>query len=67
MRSLKIKLSKSTSFADKILIDFVTTLHNDDSEEDEETYLEYTKRWINKVNRGGLFLICDNLFQTFIA
>lgn len=29
--------------------------------------LEYTTRWINKVNRGGLFVIGDKVFETFYA
>ena len=32
-----------------------------------ETFLEYTTRWINKANRGGLFKIADNVYQTYYA
>ncbi len=33
----------------------------------QSTLLEYTKSWLNKVNRGGLFVINDETFNVFLA
>lgn len=62
----KLRLAKSDIPTNKALIDFLNTLHVDDNNSDE-TMLEYTTRWINKVNRGGLFIIGDKVFETFCA
>ena len=37
----------------------LTTMHELDEENDRELpgFLEYTKLWVEKVNRGGLFLV----------
>ena len=51
LRSIRIKLMKCNSSSSNALMNFVDTLHVEShSEQNEETYLEYTKRWINKVN-----------------
>ena len=34
-------------------------------EEQEETYIEYTKRWIHAIDRGGLFRINDEVYIFF--
>ena len=34
-------------------------------EESEDSYLEYTKRWIRAVDRGGLFRINDEVYVLF--
>ena len=36
------------------------------TEEDQEgTYIEYTKRWIHAIDRGGLFRINDEVYVFF--
>lgn len=30
-----------------------------------DSYQQFTKQWIEKVNRGGLFLICDSVYELF--
>ena len=37
------------------------------SDVDEEDFLAYTKHWINKVNRGGLFQLNNNAFRFFVS
>ena len=32
-----------------------------------DSYLEFTKVWVNKVNRGGLFVVSDNVYEVFLA
>ena len=38
---------------------------SDSTEEDECTFLEYTKRWIATIDRGGLFHISDEVYLFF--
>ena len=47
----------------------LTTMHELDEENDRELpgFLEYTKLWVEKVNRGGLFLVYDKTFLLFRA
>ena len=42
----------------------LTTMHELDEENDRELpgFLEYTKLWVEKVNRGGHFLVDDKTF-----
>lgn len=35
------------------------------SEDSDDTYIQYTKRWINAVDRGGLFRVSDEVFVLF--
>ena len=30
-----------------------------------DTYQQFTKQWVEKVNRGGLFLISDSIYELF--
>ena len=30
-----------------------------------DTYQQFTKQWVEKVNRGGLFLISDSVYELF--
>ena len=39
----------------------------DGSVSSADTYYEFSKAWIDKVNRGGLFCICDTVFDMFVA
>jgi len=36
-----------------------------DEEENEDAYLDYTKRWIRAIDHGGLFRISDNVYVFF--
>lgn len=67
LRSVRNKLIKKDSHSIKAMIAFINTLNVKDSDNREESYLEYTRRWIQNVNRGGLFLISDNVFETFCS
>jgi hypothetical protein len=59
------------SVSNKRLADFISTLQNLPSQgqdqDEEETYLEYTTRWIKIKNKGGLFVIPDVVYQCFTA
>ena len=35
------------------------------SEESDDSYIQYTKRWINAIDRGGLFRVSDEVFVLF--
>ena len=50
------------------MISFIDSIH-DESEDPENasSYLDYTSQWIKKINRGGLFLIGDNVYEIFHA
>lgn len=37
------------------------------SEEDAESLLDYTERWLSMQNRGGLFRVRDEVFLFFTA
>ena len=66
----KIRSKYKSTKSNEILIQFIETLHPNEDENGgdiAETFLEYTTRWINKANRGGLFKIADNVYQTYYA
>ena len=69
LRSVRNQLCKSNSPSSTALVTFINSLQEDvnDDTESASSYLEYTKVWINKVNRGGLFSISDNVYETFHA
>lgn len=67
LRSIKLKLSKSKSISDQILVSFITTLHDNEENDDNGAPQEAYREWLRKVNRGGLFVIGDALYETFIA
>ena len=69
LRSIRIKLSKVSSTSSTTLVAFIDTLRDEseDHDESEESYIDYTCRWIKKVNRGGLFVVCDQVYETFLA
>lgn len=74
LRSIRIKLSKlskSSSLASKTIVKFINTLHEQDEDEQDEDLegceQESYKDWIMKVNRGGLFVVSDNVYETFLA
>ena len=42
--------------------------HEEEEKADEDiTYLQYSKTWVEKVNRGGLFTVNDNTYLLFQA
>ena len=67
LRSIRLKLSKSESISDQILVSFITTLHDNEENEDNGAPQEAYREWLQKVNHGGLFVIGDALYETFIA
>ena len=36
-----------------------------DSTSNADTYQQFTKQWVEKVNRGGLYLISDSMYEFF--
>lgn len=38
-----------------------------DSSVSASTYYQFTKLWVEKVNRGGLYLVSDSLYEVFLA
>uniref|UniRef100_A0A1X7UUF6 Uncharacterized protein n=1 Tax=Amphimedon queenslandica TaxID=400682 RepID=A0A1X7UUF6_AMPQE len=46
--------------------DIVVCLNNLTTEDDDhDDYLSYTKAWIEKINRGGLYIISDDVYLVF--
>ncbi|SMN01231.1 hypothetical protein SPONN_2327 [uncultured Candidatus Thioglobus sp.] len=39
----------------------------DTGDEEVTSFLQFTKTWVEKVNRGGLFLVNDSLYEVFVA
>lgn len=67
---LRKKYSKHVNDAMAIqYVNILTQMHEVEEDNDEELpgFLEYTKLWIARVNRGGLFLVDDNTFLLFRA
>ena len=62
IRSLKKKLSKSETY-----VYTLNCMHESDSDIDIETdnFLDYTKEWVSRINRGGLFRVSDETFLLF--
>ena len=46
---------------------FVESLSHMHSEGPTSSLLEYTKEWVEKVNRGGLFIISDEAYRLFVS
>lgn len=42
-----------------------TTKDEEDKEANEESFLEYTCDWLQLINRGGLFTVCDEVYNFF--
>ena len=38
-----------------------------DSSVSATTYHQFSKLWLEKVNRGGLYLVNDSLYEVFLA
>ena len=62
-RSIRLKLCKSKSISDQILVFFITTLHDNKENDDNGAPREAYGEWLQKVNRGGLFVIGDALYE----
>lgn len=46
---------------------FVECLSNMQSEGPSSSLLDYTKEWVEKVNRGGLFDVSDEAYRLFVS
>ena len=61
---LKIKSSQQAI----TFFECLAAMHEEEEEAGEDvTYLQYTKTWVEKVNRGGLFTISDSTYLLFQA
>ena len=40
-------------------------MSEDSEEEDDDSYMEYTKKWIRTIDRGGLFRVNDEVYLFF--
>ena len=68
--TLKKKYAKRPNDTTAIeYLNCLTKMHELEEEKERELpgILEYTKLWVEKVNRGGLFLVDDNTFLLFQA
>ena len=50
---------------DPILLPWLST--QVDSSVSASSYYQYAKLWVEKVNRGGLYLVSDSLYEVFLA
>ena len=46
---------------------FVECLSNMQNEGSSSSLLDYTKEWVEKVNRGGLFDVSDEAYRLFVS
>ncbi len=54
--------------ADKPLVEWIRGMADTGSELSGVTsFLQFTRLWVEKVNRGGLFVINDSLFEVFLS
>ena len=60
IRSLKKKLSKSETY-----VYTLNCMHESDSDIETDNFLDYTKEWVSRINRGGLFRVSDETFLLF--
>ena len=60
--SLKKKYSKLKDIHTKEPILAVLNVWSDELDGSHETFLQYTKEWVDKVNRGGLFKVSDDFY-----
>lgn len=60
--SLKKKYSKLKDIHTKEAILAVLNFWSDELDGSHETFLQYTKEWVDKVNRGGLFKVSDDFY-----
>ena len=54
-----------TTLEDEALATLDDLSHEDSSTSAEETFLMYSRRWIDLVNRGGLFVVSDEVYMAF--
>ena len=59
VKSVKKKLEKSEEY-----LQVLECMHESDDvdERDEDNFLEYTREWITRIDRGGLFRVSDEAF-----
>ena len=50
----------------KIMLDIMKTWNKADLPKDDLNILQYTNEWVDKVNRGGLFLVTDNVYRFIV-
>ena len=48
-------------------IEVLNTMYNAEDDVDADNFMEYTKEWITKVDRGGLYKVSDETFLLFKA
>ena len=65
VRSLKGKLSRMPD--SEKYIEVLNTMYNVEDDVDADNFMEYTKEWIAKVDRGGLYKVSDETFLLFKA
>ncbi len=59
---------KKKHAADKPLVEWIRGMADTGSELSGVTsFLQFTRLWVEKVNRGGLFVINDSLFEVFLS
>ena len=51
----------------KVISDWISRQVDVDSTTSAPSFLDYTKQWIRKVDRGGLFHVSDVLYEVFVA
>ena len=69
LKSIRKKLSKSHTPSYQLIVDFITKLHpcESDDVDSDDSFVQYTTRWIKKADRGGLFKISDSVYEMFYA
>ena len=58
------EVSEKTFSKNEVYLQVLNSMHEDDTEDCEE-YLEYTKEWITRIDRGGLYRVSDETYLLF--
>jgi hypothetical protein len=70
LRNIKEKIKSNRIkmyYRDEALTTLDDLSHEDTTESTDETFLSYSRRWVNLVNRGGLYVVSDEVYTAFQA
>lgn len=60
-------LKKKYATTNPSVVSWINELVDTGSDEGVTSFFQFTKLWVEKVNRGGLFLVNDSLYEVFLA
>ena len=67
--SMKIRQRFSKISGDKAaqFVKCLDRMRHDGDEGSTTSFMDYTREWVHKVNRGGLFLVCNDTYKFFVS